>query len=357
MSRKIKLFEPSITQSEIDSVVATLTSGWLGLGPKVSELETKFSHYIGSRYATGLDSCTTALEMAANLLNVKGGEVLVPALTFVSTAHAVVRAGAKPIFCEVNPSTLLLDEEDVKRKITSKTKAIIPVHHGGNVVSLPDFGIPIIEDCAHATGSIGAGTHGAISCFSFQAVKNLCAGDGGMLVTNNEEFYNHSKSLRWLGISRDTYYRVGLGGYQWEYEVNEISDKGYMNDITASLALSQLERLDQMNQQRKIISSFYMDNLTKKVSLPIIQKGSSTHLFVIQCPSRDKLFEYLSHNGITAGVHYKPINLYRCYGDYQPCPVTEKLWTQLLSLPMHANLTIEDAEYVVETINHFFERR
>ncbi len=185
----IQVFKPSMTQEEIDAVAEVLRSGWIGLGPKTAEFEEKFAAFVGTTYAVAVNSCTAALNLALKLLDVNHGhEVIVPTMTFVSTAHCVAYRLAMPIFADVDPHTLAIDLEDVRRKITSRTRAIIPVHYSGRPIDLDALKeiageIPIIEDCAHATGARykgrSVGSIGDIGCFSFHAVKNLAMGDGG----------------------------------------------------------------------------------------------------------------------------------------------------------------------------------
>ena len=357
--KQIKLFEPSITQREVDAVSKTLLSGWIGMGPKVEEFEKKFAEFVGVKYAVATNSCTTALEIAMQLLDVRGKEVIVPAITFVSTAHAVVKHGGKVIFCDVDPDSLLMNMDFLAGRDLRNVRAIIPVHLGGNRLDLPlleeQFPLSSVEDCAHACGTRGAGLRGEIACWSFQAVKNLAVGDGGMLTTNNKAYYERAKSLRWLGITKDTWARDKNAGYNWEYDVNVIGDKSHMNDINASIGLVQLERLEEMNNHREIITQRYRTGLASSpwIKLPIWQGNSSLHLFSIQCECRDELMEYLRIRGISTGVHYKPINLYSCYGPRQSCPVAERVWKNLLSLPIHPNLSLDDVEYIVEAINGF----
>ena len=244
-----------MTQEEIDAVAEVLRSGWIGLGPKTAEFEKKFAEFVGTTYAVAVNSCTAALDLALKLLDVNHGhEVIVPTMTFVSTAHCVAYRLAMPVFADVDPHTLSLDLEDVRRKITSRTRAIIPVHYSGRPIDLDALkeiagGIPIIEDCAHATGARykgrSVGSIGDIGCFSFHAVKNLAMGDGGALTLNNEPWMQRSKRLRWLGIDKGTWDRTATDkSYWWQYFVDEIGLKCHLNDIAAAIGLVQLRRLE-----------------------------------------------------------------------------------------------------------------
>ena len=250
----IQVFKPSMTQEEIDAVAEVLRSGWIGLGPKTAEFEKKFAEFVGTTYAVAVNSCTAALDLALKLLDVNHGhEVIVPTMTFVSTAHCVAYRLAMPVFADVDPHTLSMDLDDVRRKITSRTRAIIPVHYSGRPIDLDALKeiageIPIIEDCAHATGARykgrSVGSIGDIGCFSFHAVKNLAMGDGGALTLNSEPWMQRSKRLRWLGIDKGTWDRTATDkSYWWQYFVDEIGLKCHLNDIAAAIGLVQLRRL------------------------------------------------------------------------------------------------------------------
>ena len=363
----ISLFKPYMGDEELESLRGIFKSGWIGLGPKTKEFEKKFAEYIGVKYAVGLNSATAALDLTLRLLNINhGDEVIVPTVTFVSTAHVVCYNLATPIFTDVDKN-LLMDIEDVKKKITSRTKAIIPVHYSGRPVDIDRLrevagSIPIIEDCAHACGSSfnnqKCGGLGTLGAFSFHAVKNLCTGDGGMLTTNDINVYERAKKLRWLGIDKGTWDRTDNNkSYWWEYNVPEIGLKCHMNDIAASIGLIQLKKLNKMNARRKQIAEMYTKELKDIVETPIMDSRfskSSWHIYCIKCERRDALSMFFKDKGITTGVHYKPIHLYSCYGNTPYLPNAEKYFNQILSLPMHPALTDEEVKTVTNSIKEFY---
>jgi perosamine synthetase len=299
-----------------------------------------------------------------------GDEVIVPTITFVSTAHAVAYNLGTPIFADVRPETLEIDPEDVERKITKRTKAIIAVHYGGRPVDMDRLkevtgNLPVVEDAAHAAGAVyrgkKCGSLGALACFSFHAVKNLAMGDGGAIVTDSKELMERAKRLRWLGIDKGTWDRTELDkSYWWEYFVDEIGLKCHMNDIAAAIGLVQLEKLDRMNERRKEIVRSYFEGLRdiEEITLPLRDDEtfvSSWHLYSIQCRNRDELSVRLQGKGISTGVHYKPIHLYRCYGENPVLPVAEKIYPKLITLPMYPGLTDRDVDQIIEEIRKFYK--
>jgi len=370
----ISLFKPQVGEEELQAIKEVFESGWLGLGPKTAEFEDMFAKYIGANYAVGVNSATSALDLSLKLLNVKhGDEVIVPTITFVSTAHVVAYNLATPIFVDVDKN-LLMDLKDVARKITPRTKAIIPVHYGGRPVDMDKLfemaitkegSVPIIEDAAHACGSIykgkKCGSLGDIGCFSFHAVKNLCTGDGGALTFNNSFMNERAKKLRWLGINKGTWDRTdGNKSYWWEYSVDEIGLKCHMNDIQAAIGLIQLKKLDKMNKRRAEIAGMYTEGLKGVVETPMMDtpnSQSSWHIYCIKCDNRNGLSEHLKSIGIVTGVHYSPIHLYRCYGNITKLPRAEKLFERILSLPMHPNLTDEEVYQVIQEIIFYYKNK
>jgi perosamine synthetase len=275
---------------------------------------------------------------------------------------------ATPIFADVQEGSLLIDVEDVARKITARTSAIVPVHYGGRPADIARLrehagDIPIIEDAAHACGAEykgqRCGSLGDMACFSFHAVKNLATGDGGALVLNDPVLAERAKRLRWLGIDRATWDRTEADrSYWWQYFVDEIGLKCQMNDIAAALGLVQLKKLPAANRRRRDIARQYTQGLEDLDWLQTpppdtADSISSWHIYCIHCQSRDHLSVYLQSKGIETGVHYRPIHLYSCYGNRPHLPVAERVFERILSLPMHPRLSDEDVEYIIDAIRSF----
>lgn len=368
----INVFKPAMGHEEIEAVSSVLRSGWIGLGPRTAEFEKRFAEFCGVRFSVGVNSATSALDLAMKLLHIShGDEVIVPTMTFVSTAHVVSYNLATPMFVDVDAQTLNIDLEDVKRKIHSRTKAIIAVHYGGRPVDMDQLNevagsIPIVEDCAHATGATykgkAVGGLGSIGCFSFHAVKNLAMGDGGALTLDSEVMCARAKRLRWLGIDKGTWDRTELDrSYWWQYDVDEIGLKCHMNDIAACIGLVQLKRLPQLNARRREIVSRYFDGLSgiAEIDLPPEDDPvfrSAWHIFHIKCERRDDLSLFLRDKGISTGVHYTPIHTYRCYGNRPSLRIAEQLVQRILTLPLYPALSDDEVDYIIKSVRAFYGR-
>jgi len=366
----IRVFKPSYDNRELEAVAEILESGWVGLGPKTAEFERAFALFCDVEHCVGLNSGTAAINMALSLLDIgEGDEVIIPTITFVSGAHCVINHGARPVFADIDRNTLNLDLSDVERKLTARTKAIMPVHYGGLPVRMDELKtiageIPIVEDCAHAAGSMYRGQPvggiGTIGCFSFHAVKNLAMGEGGAITLNDCAMAERAKKLRWLGINRETWDRTRLDrSYWWEYTIDEIGVKSHMDDIHAAIGLVQLRKLEEANRRRREITLLYRKGLgsIEQLEMPPEETAdfvSSWHIFEIKAQQRDELNLFLYRNGISTGVHYKPLHLYACYGPQPVLPVAEDVFSRILTLPLYPDLTDAEVEYVMDTIRKFY---
>jgi perosamine synthetase len=366
----IPVFKPSMGRGEADAVAEVMAGGWIGLGPKTAEFERAFAAYLGASHCVGVNSGTAALDLAMILAGVSpGDEVIVPTITFVSTAHAALHRGAKVIFADVDAKTLNISFGDVAGKITARTKAVVPVHYAGRPVDVRALRkivgerVAIIEDCAHACGASyygrKVGSEGNLSCFSFHAVKNLATGDGGALVTSDQNHADRARRLRWLGIDRDTWQRTEENRqYWWRYNVTELGYKCHMNDIDAAIGLVQLKKLDVMNARRREIVRLYNEQLAGVVETPPADDDnfrSAWHIYCIRADRRDELAVHLQRHGVSTGVHYFPIHLYEnCYGPQPSLPVAERESRRMMSLPIFPDLTDEQVGHVCDTIRRFY---
>jgi dTDP-4-amino-4,6-dideoxygalactose transaminase len=369
---------PMIEQPEIDEVVASLKSGWLGTGPKAHKFEEMFKEYKGTKYAVALNSCTAALHLSMLAIGIKpGDEVIVPTMTFASTASVVIHAGGVPVFVDCEKDTMNIDPEDIERKISPKTKAIIPVHFAGracNIDAIMDiaqrYDLKVVEDCAHAieTEYHGkkAGTFGDLGCFSFYVTKNIVTGEGGMAITDNEEYANRMKIMALHGMSKDAWKRFSDSGYK-HYQVLYPGYKYNMMDIQAAIGIHQLPRVDKYWKRRQEIWTRYNEAFK---DLPVftpapIEHGTrhAYHLYTLLLDianlnlniTRDKFLEEMTKRNIGVGVHYIALHLHPYYqktfgykrGDF---PNAEWISDRTVSLPVSAKLSDEDVEDVIEAV-------
>ncbi len=365
-----------IGKEEIDEVADSLRSGWITTGPKVAKFEQEVSAYVGSRYAAATFSCTSALFLALKALGIKeADEVIVPTFTFASTAHVVVHCGAVPVFVDIDPRTLQMDTSKIAGKITPRTRAIMPVHYGGNPVEMKDIfslakrhNLEVVEDAAHAIGTeyqgkkIGSLDSDA-TCFSFYATKNLATAEGGMVVSGDEKLIRTIKKMTMYGISdaREIWNsRYSKKGH-WFYDIEMVGYKANMTDLNAAMGLHQLKRLDGFNATRTRYAAIYKEMLKDTpCDFMEIREGNKCawHLFPLLLPDgadRDGFIVKLKEMGIGASVLFRPLHLHTAYkellgtreGDF---PVSEGVFNRLVNLPISPSITEEEIRYVAETV-------
>ncbi|MBU4268993.1 MAG: DegT/DnrJ/EryC1/StrS family aminotransferase [Acidobacteria bacterium] len=367
---------PLIEEAEIAEVVSSLRSGWIGTGPKVHRFEEMFRNFTGSRFAMALNSCTAALHLSMLAIGIKpGDEVIIPALTFAATANAVIHAGGRPVLVDCQRETMNMDPEDAERKITKKTRAIIPVHFAGRPCAMDAIAdiarrhrLHVVEDCAHAieTEFQGkkVGTFGAVGCYSFYVTKNIVTGEGGMAVTDNDEYAARIKTLGLHGLSRDAWKRFSDKGYK-HYQVVEAGFKYNMMDLQAALGIHQLPRLDRYWQRRQEIWHTYNDAFQDlPVFLPAPLPGDSKHachLYTLLLDtgrlkiSRDQFLEQMTEANIGVGVHYIALHLHPFYQltyGYKPGDFPNADWIseRTVSLPLSPKLSNEDVADVIAAV-------
>lgn len=351
---------PTFSQKIKDEFCKVLDSGWVGQGPKTFEFEKKFADYVGSKYAIGCNSGTAALDLCLKVYGIKGGELITTALTFVADAIVGEWNGMDVTFGDVDKDSLCLDPKSLV--ITDKTKAIITVDSHGRLADIDGlrkiFKGLIIEDCAHAMYTPGAGKKSDISIWSFQAVKTMPTGDGGMITTNDEKIYEKLRTLTWLGVEKTTYDRAGVKRYTWDYDITQAEGtKSYMNDLTAVIGIGQLERLEETNAKRRAIQAVYNEAFRgmKEIELPMY--SHTVQYYTMKCDRRDELSDFLASKGISTSVHFKPLNFMTYWKKAQkrPLPVNDSVWLRLLTLPCHNALTHTEQEYIIKSVKEFYE--
>lgn len=355
----IPVLQPSVSEAEVEAVAAVLRSRWWGNGPRCAEFERRFAAQAGRAYCVTTNSATAALHLSLLALGVSSGdEVILPALTFVSTALAVRYCGAVPVFVDVLPETLTVNWLEAKQAITARTRVLLPVDFAGYPAAEGPPGgngwhYPVVQDAAHGDGRVSYGT---LACHSFHPVKCLATGDGGAIVLDDDEMADRLRVLRWCGISRNTWQRSGER-YSWDYDIAELGYKYHWNDLQAAIGLAQLERLDAMQQRRRGIAERYLAELGGVCQLPAWHREHAWHLFVIrvEAAQRQPLIAALAHEGIAAGVHYRPVTEFEPFRQPTP-PVTAREWQRCVSLPIFPDLTDEAQGRVIATVKRALRR-
>lgn len=373
----IQVLKPKFHVEEcLEQIRECLEKGWTGLGFKTIEFENNWKEYTGHKNAHFLNSATSGLHLAVEILKKENGwkdgdEIITTPITFVSTNHAIMYENLVPRFADVD-QYLCLDPEDVERKINNKTKAVMFVGYGGRVGQLDKivnmckrYNLKLILDAAHMSGTrvngVCPGTWDGIdvAVYSYQAVKNLPTADSGMICFNNSEYDAICRKLTWLGINKDTYSRTGnQGSYKWKYEVDYLGYKDHGNSIMAAIALVQLKYLDEDNNYRRKIASYYDELFSNNNKVNIIstphKDECSYHIYEIDVEDRDGLMEELAKNNIYAGVHYRDNTEYSLYSyDFGKCPNANKLSHRIITLPLHLHMTKEDVKLIADIVNKF----
>jgi dTDP-4-amino-4,6-dideoxygalactose transaminase len=360
MKKKIKLFDPIIGNAEEVAILKTLRSNFWASGQGVGQVlkfEKNFTRFVNSNDSVAVNSGSSALNLALSLLDLKGKEVILPSLTFVSTAHAIIQNGGKPIYVDVDTRTNNIDPIEIESHITNNTGLIIPVHFGGLPCDLNSIlkickknNLPLIEDAAHAAGSEykgkKIGVHGQFVCFSFHPVKNLAMPTGGLITINHKNHKNFKiilKSRRWCGITdRD----------DANYDVKDIGWNYYMNEFSAAIGNVQLKKLEKLNKIRKKTARIYSQEIKLDSIMPF-DHNCSYHFFWICVKSRKKFRKFMSDHGIETGTHYKPIHKMTFFDKKIHLKNTEQVSNEIVTIPTHPNLSEDDISYIIKKINLF----
>lgn len=365
-----------IEQDDIDAVVEVLKSDALTCGPKIGELERKLCEVTGAKYAVVVSNGTAALHLAAMTAGLQeGDEAIVSPITFAASANCVLYCGAKPVFADVNPETYNIDPKSVRQRITPATKAIVAVDYTGQAVELDEIkelcrehNLVLIEDAAHAIGTKykgrPVGSNADMTCFSFHPVKTITAGEGGAITTNDEKLYRRLLRLRAHGITRNQEEMVHPTDALWYNEQVELGYNYRMTDFQAALLLSQLNKLPRFSARRKEIVEKY-DKAFADMPEIIVQKeipesDTTRHLYILRLNpekltcDRRQFFDAMHAENIYTQVHYLPVYWHSCYEKlgYPKglCPNAEKLYEEIMSIPLYYGLTDEDVEDVIRAV-------
>ena len=373
MALVIPYGKQTIEKDDIQSVVDVLKSDYLTTGPKIAEFEKMVADYVGAKYAVAISNGTSALHAACFAAGIQpGDEVITTPLTFAASSNCVLYCGGTPVFADVDPKTYNIDPEDICRKITDKTKEIIAVHLAGQPCDMDEIhkiakehDLLVIEDGAHALGSVykgkKVGTLSDMTTFSFHPVKPITTGEGGMIVTDNEEFYKKMVLFRSHGITRDENLMTRNDG-PWFYQQLDLGYNYRITDIQCALGCSQMKKLDRFLARRKEIVARYneafadCENIVTPYQLPETESG--WHLYIVQVKNCDRreIFEALREHGIAVNVHYIPVYLHPYYQEHGykdvHCRNAEEVYSHIISLPLYPTLTEEQQQYVIETLKY-----
>lgn len=366
----IPVSRPSIGKEELDAVEKIFQTGWLGMGSSVKEFEEKVAEFLGAKHVVAVNTGTSALHLALDSLGLKpGDEVLVPALTFVASIQAITATGAVPVFCDVELDTLNIDIQDMKRKQTAKTKAIMPIHYRGQPCDMEvilEFAkqnnLRVVEDAAHAFGSSykgkKIGSFADITCFSFDPIKNITCGEGGAVVSQDNDLVGLMQKKRILGIDKDTWSRY-RNERSWFYDVVTQGYRYHMSNINAAIGLEQLKKFEKFSQRKKEIARRYDDEFKKVDGLKVLftkhdEVTMFTYIVKVLNKKREGLMKYLKENGIGSGVHYIPAHLFTHYDKYKvSLPNSEILYEEILTLPLYYDMKNNEVELVVSKVKEF----
>ncbi len=374
-SEYIPIGEPDLTGLEREAVLRVLDHGWLTRGAECMAFEEEFRGMVGASHALALNSCTAALHLALLVHGIgPGDEVILPSLTFAATGHVIVHCGATPVFAEVDPETYCLDPSHVETLITTRTRAILPVHYAGHPADLTrlhaiahQHDLAFIEDAAHALGAsyagVPIGSGESTACFSFYSNKNITTAEGGMLTLPNAEAHERAVTLSLHGMSRDAWKRFGAEG-AWRYQVTHFGFKYNANDLLAALGRAQLSRLPEMQARRRMAWNLYQAAFKNegRIQTPITREGitHANHLYVLRLTDQsqalqDEVVTGLRAKGIGATVHYDPLHLHPAYRDRfgmreGMLPVTEKIAARVFSLPLSSKLTEQQVDRIASEV-------
>lgn len=376
--RNIPFFKPWITSEDKKAVLRALDNSLLTDGPILQKFEEKFAQFTGAKYAIGVSNATSALFLSLKSLGIgKGDEIIIPDITFVATANAVLQTGATPVFVDVEEDSINISSDSIIKNINSKTKGIIPVHFAGRSCDMNSISkiarknnLVVIEDCAHAIGARvnkkHVGTFGKVGCFSFYPTKNITTIEGGMIITDSKEIKDYVTSTRNHGLTKTLSQRYSKGK-PWDYDMLELGYNFRLDEIRSALGLSQLKRIRKLNGLRRRKYEYYNKNL-KNVNGIITPISSSKedhvfHLYIMRVKnnnriSRDRLFNELLKYGIKTSVHYKPLHKFTAlkrFTNNKDLTNSKKLFGEIITLPFYPNMSKKDQDYIINSISKIMD--
>ena len=374
-NKLIRLSKSCLSDAEKQAVMGVLDREFLGMGPDVDQFEKALSDFFG-RPVICVVNGTAALHLALQACGIgRGDEVLLPSLTYIASFQAISATGASSVSCDINSETFLLDLENAKKRITQKTKAIMPVHYTGGVGDLDAVytfakknGLKVIEDAAHAFGSTykgkRVGSFGEVACFSFDGIKNITSGEGGCIITEDENILQKVRDARLLGVEKDTDRRY-LGERSWEFDTTAQGWRYHMSNIMAAIGLEQLKRFPYFAKKRQQLAKQYDSLFTNHPVIKSIPRDYETvvpHIYVVRIigmKNRRIIQQELADSNIQVGYHYQPNHWLKYFSGESPIllPITDAIVPELLTLPLHPDLTESDIEYVASKLEKIVENQ
>lgn len=369
----IQVSKPSLGADELAAVGAVFDTGWLGLGATTYAFEQALSARFGGREVIAVNTGSAALHLALASLRLEpGDEVIVPSVTFAASVQTILAAGGVPVFCESRDADLLMDVDDVERRLSDRTRAIMPVHYCGQACDMDRLlplagrhGLKIVEDAAHAFGSTyhgkPVGAFGDLTCFSFDPIKNITCGEGGAVVTGSPEVADALRRMRLLGIDKDTWHRY-RNTRSWQYEVTGPGFRYHMPNFCAAVGLVQLPKLDAFVARRRAIARAYdatFAALRTVQPLTVDYAQAAPHIYIVRVDAavRDAFMAHLAERGVGTGIHYIANHIHPYFAPYvrEPLPRADRLWQEIVTLPLYADLTDGQVGAVIAAVESFEE--
>ena len=358
--KMLPVLQPNGGKEEVDALREVIESGWWGKGPKVAQFEEEFAKMVGHKYAIAVTSASHGQDLVMKAMGWKGIDVINPAISFIATAMIPLWNGFTSNIVDVKRDTLCIDADDVEKHKKSNSELLIAVDEAGVLADYKElrkkFGGFILQDTAHSCWTPGAGLGGDCAVWSFQAVKTMPMGDGGMITTDDKQLADKCREMTWFGVS-STWSRASgqTPGYAWDYEVDFVGYKYYMIDIMAAIGLEQMKKLPKHLEFRRHIQSRYNKELNPLIERP--PHSETVQYYVPRVPSehRDKMIDYFADKKIHTSVHFKPLYLYNPLKQDREYPICDTEWLKLLTLPCHNRMTEEDIDYIIYWVNKYVE--
>lgn len=366
----IKVAKAAVGDDELAAIKGVFDAGWIGMGNHTLQFEDAIRDYLGAANVISVNTGTSGLHLAMLGLGIgPGDEVIVPSLTYVASYQAVSMTGARPIACESDPDTLLINLDDAEKRITSRTKAIMPVHYCGQPCDMERLlgwrekhGVRIVEDAAHAFGSEyrgrKIGSFGDVTCFSFDPIKIITCGEGGAIVTGDQQLADRVRNTRLLGVDRESEFRY-RNERKWFYDVPMLGYRYHLSNINAAIGLTQLSQIDHFIDRRREICRRYdaaFVNLSGLHTLRVDYDSTAPFMYIVRVPAarRDGFMSHLRDRDVETGIHYIPNHWHTLYkNDGEGLPVADQLGQEIVTLPLHYRLTDTEVKEVISAVQSF----